>query len=111
MEISYSTKKNVIIIHLTGLFEYHDETKVSNLINERIREKPSAIAIDLTGVDTINSSGVAALLSILKAADENRIDFVLYGMNPKVLMLLEKVFSRDFVPLLTEEEFTERYLR
>lgn len=111
MEISYSTKKNIIIIHLTGLFEYHDETKVTNLINERIREKPSAIAIDLTRVDTINSSGVAALLSILKAADEGRIDFVLYGMNSKVLMLLEKVFSRDFVPLLTEEEFTERYLR
>ena len=31
-------------------------------------------------------------------------------MNSRVHMLIEKVFSRDYVPLLTTEEFTERYL-
>jgi anti-anti-sigma factor len=109
MDISYSKKPNVLIIYLAGLFEYHDEAKIINFMHERVKEAPSTIAVDLTRVDTINSAGIAALLSILRIADENRINFVLYGMNQKVLLLLEKVFSRDFVPLLSEEEFRDRF--
>ncbi len=109
MEISYVKNPNVMIIHLTGLFEYHDEAKIINFIRERIKEAPTTIAFNLVKVDTINSAGIAALLSALKIADENGINFLLYGMNQKVLMLLEKVFSRDFVQLLTEEEFRERF--
>ena len=48
---------------------------------------------------------MAALLSMLKMADEKRIDFVIFAMNQKIQILLEKVFARNYVPLLTEEEF------
>ncbi|HNU90462.1 MAG TPA: STAS domain-containing protein [Spirochaetota bacterium] len=110
MEISRSTAKNVEIIHLSGLFEYHDEAKLLAAMRQSVEIRPDLIALDLAGVDNLNSACMAALLNMLKIADEARIHFVLYGMNSRVHLLIEKVFSRDFVPLLTTKEFTERYL-
>jgi len=43
-------------------------------------------------------------------ANEQGCEFVIYGMNPGVMSVLEKVFSSDLVPLLTEEEFMRKYL-
>jgi anti-anti-sigma factor len=110
MEISTSRTSAVCIIHLSGLFEYPDEAKLVNTVRTAIESSPSTIAVDMIRIDTINSSGIATLITTLKLADEAQIDFLLYGMNAKVLLLLEKVFARDFVPLLTEEEFKARYL-
>lgn len=110
MEITRSAAKNVAIIHLSGLFEYHDEAKLLSAMRESVGSRPDIVAIDLAGVDNLNSACMAALLNMLKISDEARIQFMLYGMNSRVHMLIEKVFSRDYVPLLTTEEFTERYL-
>lgn len=110
MDVSYTKKGDLIVVHFSGFFEYYDEGKLVSFVQARVAEKPRIIAMDLTRVDTINSSGIATMLTILKMVDESRIDFLFYGMNQKVLLLLEKVFSNDFVPLLTEEEFKEKYL-
>jgi len=110
MEITRSAARNVAIIHLSGLFEYHDEAKLLSAMRESVGSRPDIVAIDLAGVDNLNSACMASLLNMLKISDEARIQFILYGMNSRVHMLIEKVFSRDYVPLLTTEEFTERYL-
>jgi anti-anti-sigma factor len=110
MDITTSRAGTVCIIHLSGLFEYPDEAKLVNTVQAAIESAPSTIGIDMLRIDTINSSGIATLITTLKLADEAKIDFLLFGMNAKVLLLLEKVFARDFVPLLTEEEFNARYL-
>ncbi len=110
MEISQSTIRNISIIHLSGLFEYHDESKLMTAMRRSVGEGPDIVAIDLAGVDNLNSACMAALLNMLKIADEARQQFMLYGMNTRVHTLIEKVFSRDYVPLLSTEEFNERYL-
>ncbi|HSV97414.1 MAG TPA: STAS domain-containing protein [Spirochaetota bacterium] len=110
MEITRSTGRKVAIIHLSGIFEYHDESKLLTAMRHSVEEAPDLVAIDLAGVDNLNSACMAALLSMLKIADEARLHFILYGMNARVHMLIEKVFSRDYVPLLSTEEFAERYL-
>ncbi|HDP79977.1 MAG TPA: anti-sigma factor antagonist [Spirochaetes bacterium] len=110
MDLSYTREGNTVIIELHGLFEYPDEPKLTRYILNRIDEKPHTIAMDFKNVDSINSAGIAALLSVLKLADEKKVEFVLFNLNQKVQHLLEKVFSQDLVPLLTEDEFRVKYL-
>ncbi len=110
MDLNYNSQGKVLIIELSGLFEYSDEAKLQRFIRNGLNEKPSVLALELVNVDSINSAGIAALLSILKLSDESKVELVLYGMNQKVMHLLEKVFSQDLVPLLSEEEFRIKYL-
>jgi anti-anti-sigma factor len=109
MEFVARKKGKLLILRLSGVFEYSDEARVSSLLRDNFSAEISTIAVDLTNIDTINSSGVATILTLLRMSDDKKIEFVLYGMNQKVLMLLEKVFTNDYVPLLTEEEFAARY--
>lgn len=110
MDATYTRIGNTVILHLTGICDYGDDVKLLNLTEKAAGEAHTTIAIDLTKMDYINSIGIASLLSILKHTDQNNMDFVLYGMNQKIMLILEKVFVNNFVPLLTEQEFRAKYL-
>lgn len=110
MDVSYQKTGGVLTFHFSGLFEYHDEAKLNHLSRNIMSENPETVAIDMTRIESINSAGVAALISMLRIVDEQKINFVIFGMNQKVQLLLEKAFTHDFIPLLSEEEFREKYL-
>ncbi len=110
MLVNYTKSGKVLVFHLSGLFEFHDEAKLMSAMREKLDDNLSVIGVDLMHVENLNSAAMAALLSMLKMADEKRIDFVIFAMNQKIQILLEKVFARNYVPLLTEEEFRSRYL-
>jgi anti-anti-sigma factor len=110
MDISYQKQGGILTFHFSGLFEYQDESKLDHLCKNIISENPETVAIDMTKIESINSAGVAAMLSMLRIVDEKKIDFVIFGMNQRVQLVLEKVFIHDYIPLLSEEEFREKYL-
>jgi len=110
MDLQHSMKGTVAVIHLTGQFGYSDEKRLTDLAGQIAEKTPSAIAVDVSRVDYVNSIGIAALFAVMKAADDINSEFVIYGMNQNVMVILEKVFENDFVPLLSEEEFRRKYL-
>jgi anti-anti-sigma factor len=110
MDMQYSITGGVAIIKLTGQFGYSDEKRLSDISTEIIGQSPSTIAIDVSRVDYVNSIGIAALFVVMKSADDINSEFVIFGMNQNVMVILEKVFENDFVPLLSEEDFKRKYL-
>ncbi len=110
MHLTLEKKGTLFIILLTGTGEYGDEIRLPNLIQKLLNENPSTIALSLTGMDTLNSAAMAAVLNALKVTDRSTIELLLYGANQNVSMLLEKVFLKEYVPILSEVEFNERYL-
>ncbi|MCX7679437.1 MAG: STAS domain-containing protein [Spirochaetes bacterium] len=110
MEIKHTINNNVGILHLVGQFAYGDEKRISDIATEILQQPLSVLAIDVSRVENINSIGVASLFSVLKIVDEYGVDFVIYGAKANVSLILDKVFENDFVPILTEEEFTRRFL-
>ncbi len=110
MEIHTTRSGNTSIIALDGQFSYGDDKRLTDLTVRCADEGATVIAVDVSRLNYLSSSGIAAILGMLKAADEKKSEFVLFGMNQKVTLIMEKVFSHDFVPLLTEEEFKRKYL-
>ncbi len=110
MDIKYTIKESVAILHLSGQFGYSDEKRLADSTEEVMKHAPSTVAVDASKMDYINSIGVAALFGVLKIADEAGAEFVIYGANANATIILEKVFENDFVPILSEEEFTRKYL-
>ena len=110
MDIQHSMRGEVAIIQLAGQFGYSDEKRLTDAAGELAEKTPSTIAIDVSRVDYVNSIGIAALFAVMKAADDINSEFVIFGMNQNVMVILEKVFENDFVPLLSEEEFKRKYL-
>lgn len=110
MHLSLEKRGTLFIIELTGTGEYGDEIKLPNYIEKIMHNNPSTIALSLAGMDTLNSAAMAAVLNALKITDTSTVDLLLFGANQNISMLLEKVFLKEYVPVLSEEEFTERYL-
>jgi anti-sigma B factor antagonist len=50
---------------------------------------PRAITVDLTGVSSIETSGIATLIEALKFARHHRITFCLKGLSGSVLRLFD----------------------
>ena len=110
MEASYSVVKGVGVIHVSGQFGYSDEKRLSEMVDALASDGAPVIAVDTTRLDYVNSLGVGSFFSMMRRADELNCEFVVYGMNPNVLMVLEKVFEKEMVPLLTVEDFNSKYL-
>ncbi|HPA72724.1 MAG: STAS domain-containing protein [Spirochaetes bacterium] len=110
MDIQHTLRGDVAVIHLVGQFGYSDEKRLTDLAGTIAEKTPSTIAVDVSKVDYVNSIGIASLFAVMKAADDINSEFVIFGMNQNVMVILEKVFENDFVPLLSEEEFTRKYL-
>ncbi|HMB19640.1 MAG TPA: STAS domain-containing protein [Spirochaetota bacterium] len=110
MHLTLEKKGTLYIILLSGTGEYGDEIRLPDLIHKVLHENPTTIALSLAGMDTLNSAAMAAVLNALKVTDSTTIELLLYGANQNVSMLLEKVFLKEYVPILSEDEFNERYL-
>ncbi len=110
MHLSLEKKGTLFIIELTGTGEYGDEIKLPNYIEKIMRDDPSTIALNLSGMDTLNSAAMAAVLNALKVTDKSQVELLLFGANQNISVLFEKVFLKEYVPVLSEEEFHTRYL-
>ncbi len=67
----------------------NDALEFGKALSEAIISKPSAILIDLSYVETINSSGLGMLVSALNATKQANINLELISVPSKILGLLE----------------------
>jgi len=77
---------------------------------EPLIEKNSKIAVDLTAVRFMDSSGLGALLSCLRAVANQKGDLKLFGMKVTVRALFELVrMHRIFEIVSTQEAAVEAF--
>jgi anti-anti-sigma regulatory factor len=110
VEIRHTNDGSLNIIHLDGQFAYGDDKRLSEFTTEIASKGQSTIAIDITKMTYLSSTEISSLMALLKIADEYKCEFLIYGINQGILAVLEKIFSHNYIPVLTEEEFKERYL-
>ena len=110
MNISRSINGNTAIINLAGQFTFFDDRKFLDMAREVLHQNPYTLAINVSNLPHMNSTLIANFLTIFQLASVNETEFLIYGMNQNVLSILEKVFLNGTVPLLTEDEFSKKYL-
>ena len=81
MKISTRRVDNATIVDVSGNIDMSNSPEVRKALLRELREKGVRVALNLTGVGYIDSSGVASLVEGLKASRESGSRFILFGLN------------------------------
>jgi anti-sigma B factor antagonist len=81
VKISTRRVDNATIVDVSGNIDMSNSPEVRKALLRELREKGVRVALNLTGVGYIDSSGVASLVEGLKASRESGSRFILFGLN------------------------------
>ncbi len=91
-------RENCQIIRLTGLLDAFSEPVVRKTIGTCIEEGPSDVILVLSQIDFIDSSGLGALVQLVKQA-QNAGGSLQVVTNPRVTQTVKLVRLEDFLSL------------
>jgi anti-sigma B factor antagonist len=77
------------VLPLQGEIDLHVSPRISQKLGEIIKQKPSRLVIDLSGVTYIDSSGLAILISAMQDVEEYGGRFSLAGLQENVRTIFE----------------------
>jgi anti-sigma B factor antagonist len=93
-----------VIVEVTGQIDLGTSPALRKTLLESLKGT-QRLAINLTAVEYIDSSGIASLLEVLKAARKTEKRIVLFGLTGAVLQVLELTrLTRVFEIFETEEQ-------
>jgi anti-sigma B factor antagonist len=87
-------------VTLRGEIDYTNAAAVVEAVRAAVlRERPSAILVDMAEVVFLDSSGIAVLVKAMKAAREAAADFRVRAPRPKVLDQLRMTGLTELFPV------------
>ncbi len=97
IDINYNEEKDFWHVIPEGEIDIYTSTEFKDIIVDKTKEKQSDILIDGEKLDYLDSTGLGALISILKMAKKNEKDIYLENIKPNIRKLfditdLDKVF-------------------
>ncbi|MEL4897812.1 STAS domain-containing protein [Crocosphaera sp. Alani8] len=100
---THEVKGNYQIFRLTGLLDAFSEPVFRKVVGQRIEEGPHDIILVLSQIDFIDSSGLGALVQLVKQAQtlEGSLQVV---TNPRVTQTVKLVRLEKFLSLQTSLE-------
>lgn len=81
--------QGVSVVRLKGTLDMLEAHAVRDDIKAQIEEGQTRIVLDLTELEFMDSSGLAVLVTVLRAAQAVQGDVVLVGPTPAVRSLIE----------------------
>ncbi len=91
-------RANCQIIRLTGLLDAFSEPTFRKVISRLVDEGPAHLIFDLSAIDFVDSSGVGALVQLVKKAKDCGGSLQLVA-NPRVLQTVKLVRLENFLSL------------
>lgn len=89
MEVKKRLGNKAITLELAGSLDKRSAPQVRRELFHAVAGIPAHIIVDLRQVDSIDCSGLAALVTGLHYARENAVNFYLCGVESPVRMILE----------------------
>ncbi len=89
MSINVTQEKKVTVITPAGRFDALMAKEFKNCIGELIEKRQIMIAIDMTAIDFIDSSGLGSLVGGLKGIAKETGEIRIAGLSPEVRTIFE----------------------
>ncbi len=89
MDIKVSEKARINILALSGKLDLANAAKLKDQVKELLNAQKNLIHLDMKGVDFINSSGLGALVSLLKEVRIHKGRLTLSDLAPYVNEIFE----------------------
>ncbi len=100
---SREIKDNYQLVRLTGLLDAFSEPTFRKVIGKCIDEGPKHIIFDLSTIDFVDSTGLGALVQMVKKA-QGRGGTLQIVSNPRVTQTVKLVRLEQFLSLQTSVE-------
>lgn len=104
MEIEISEINGVQFAELSGEIDLHVSPELRKKLHSLAQEKTPSLVVDFSGVDYIDSSGLATLIEYVREASEHGGKLVLCGMQPRVKMVFELVRLHELFTIVSDQE-------
>ena len=103
LTISVRLLGHATIVDLEGRIALTNSTPLRSTLFDAL---PAAtrLAVNMTGINYVDSSGLATLLEVLKKARDLHKDFVLFGLSPKVYDVLKLTHLLGIFQIFDSEE-------
>ena len=77
------------VVEVSGDVDLHRSLMLQETLMGLLPQNPTAIIVDLGGVDYMDSSGVASLVKLLSRTRKDSVRLTLVGLNMKVQSIFE----------------------
>lgn len=108
IDIKYNEEKNFWHVIPSGEIDIYTSSKFKDALIEKLKEKESDILIDGEKLEYLDSTGLGALISILKTTKENEHKVYLKNIKPNIRKLFD-ITDLDKVFIFKEWRDEERY--
>ncbi|NER85095.1 MAG: STAS domain-containing protein, partial [Leptolyngbya sp. SIO1D8] len=86
------------IFRLTGLLDAFSEPTFRKVMGRLVTEGPSNLILDLSGIDFVDSSGLGAMVQLVKKAKEAQGSVQVIA-NPRVMQTVKLVRLEKFLSI------------
>jgi anti-sigma B factor antagonist len=98
LNIEKRKSKRVPVIKVTGEVDLYSSPELRSAILDAVPKADTRVAVDLSGVEYMDSSGVATLVEGLRSARNHSVSFTLVSPSTAVMKVLklaklERVFE------------------
>ena len=95
-------ESGVDVLRLAGDIDVHFAPGFRALLHAKAKRNCPALLLDMSGVDCIDSAGVAAILEYLRDATECGARFCIGGLTPTLRAIFEVVGLGKVMPIYTD---------
>jgi len=98
MQITERTEENIPVVAITGDVDLETSPQLRDFLRPKSSAKTPALVLDFSGVNYIDSSGLATLIEYFQAAQSFKGRLALASLSPRVknvfeIVRLEQIFS------------------
>ena len=104
MQIEKSKDDDVTTLKVSGEVDLHASPKLRAELQTCVAEKAPVLLVDFTGVDYIDSSGLATFIEYLRDASAYKGKIALFGLKKKVRTIFELVRLNELFTITDSAE-------
>ncbi|MDY6969707.1 MAG: STAS domain-containing protein [Spirochaetota bacterium] len=110
MRIDIYNEESLVIIKLIGRYDIEEVYDFGTLLQDQINKDFEVIALNLSELSYIDSSGIGSLIRCMNTASRKGIDFICYNLNQNIENTFKLAKIDQFISIFTEETFKEKYI-
>lgn len=103
MNLSLRTRESVQIVEVDGDVDLRGSPIVRKTLFDALKASPN-VAVNLTGVRYIDSSGIAVLIEALRESQRLRRRFLVFGANARVREVFRLTHVNQIFQVFDDEE-------
>lgn len=105
---SKNIDQSSVVIKIIGRLNIDEVQGLERELDKHLHVK-KIIAMDLSGVKYVDSSGIGTLIKAMNMAKNAGAEFILFDINPAILNIFKLAYLDKFFTILSRNELVETH--